>query len=147
MWLYLWAHSATRLPVIGWPVAKLLHWTAKVLTASDIDPRAKIDPSVYIPHATGVVVGETATVGARSIIMPGVVIGAQELMSGKRHADVGADVMIGTGAKILGPLLVGDGAIIGANAVVIEDIPPGAKAVGVPARVIWLPEPASEEAK
>jgi len=136
MRLYLWAHGALRIPVVGWPIAKVLHWTSKVVTASDIDPRAVIHPSVYIPHATGVVVGETATVGERTTIMPGVVLGAQEFMNGKRHADIGARVMIGTGAKVLGPVSVGDDAVIGANAVVIQDVPPSATAVGVPARFV-----------
>lgn len=134
--LYLLSHGACQAGRLGWPFAKLLHWTAKILTAADIDPRAHLHPTVYIPHATGVVIGETATVGADTVIMPGVVIGAQKLTSGKRHADVGARVMVGAGAKVLGPVVVGDDAIIGANAVVIDDVPPGATAVGVPARIV-----------
>jgi len=136
MRLYLWSHGALRVPVVGWPCAKLLHWTSKVLTASDIDPRALIHPSVYVPHAAGVVVGETATVGEGSTIMPGVVLGAQEFMDGKRHADIGARVMVGAGAKVLGPVDVGDDAVIGANAVVIQDVPAGSTVVGVPARLV-----------
>ena len=122
---------------IGRVLGKIVYWLARILTLADIDPRAQIDPTVVITHGSGVVIGETATVGARTRIMPGVVIGARDWASFKRHADVGASVDIGTGAKILGPVTVGDGARIGANAVVLEDVPPGATAVGVPAKLVF----------
>ena len=136
MTLYRASHRCARAGSIGWPFAKLLHWTNKVLTSSDIDPRADIDRSVYIPHAIGVVIGETASIGPNTTIMPGVVIGAAEPTSGKRHANIGADVVIGAGAKILGPVRIADGARIGANAVVLDDVAPGATVVGIPAREV-----------
>ncbi len=93
-----------------------------------------MDPTVVIPHGSGVVIGETATVGARTVIMPGVVIGARDWSQHKRHADIGSDVFLGAGAKILDPVRIGDGARIGANAVVLDDVASGATSIGAPAR-------------
>lgn len=129
------SHRAAGHGPVGWRVALLVYRLGKAVTAADIHPRAIIDPSVRIPHPTGVVIGETARIGLGSTVMPGVVIGSRRPMSGKRHADIGEHVFIGAGAKILGPVKVGDGATIGANAVVLEDVPEGATVVGIPGRV------------
>jgi serine O-acetyltransferase len=134
--LHLIAHELTAIPVVGWPLAKSVYWLSKALTSSDIDPRADIHPTVSIPHATGVVIGETAVVGARSVIMPGVVVGARSWDAHDRHAKIGADVVIGSGAVLLGPVRVGDGARIGANSVVLRDVEPGMTVIGSPARPI-----------
>ena len=119
-------------------LGRLVYWLNKVLISSDIDASASVAYSVFIPHATGVVIGETAVISMGTRIMPGVVIGARSgTISGKRrHAKVGARVFIGAGAKLLGPIVVGDDASIGANAVVIADVPAGATVVGVPTRVV-----------
>jgi serine O-acetyltransferase len=138
--LHLAAHKVSAMPVVGWPLAKSIYWLSKALTSSDIDPRASIHPTVEIPHATGVVIGETAVVGARSVIMPGVVVGARSWDSHDRHAKIGADVVIGSGAVLLGPVRVGDGARIGANSVVLGDVDPGVTVIGSPARPLALLE-------
>lgn len=132
--LHLVAHRLSALPVVGWPLAKSVYWLSKVVTNSDIDPRANIHPSVSIPHATGVVIGETAVVGPRSVIMSGVVVGARSWDAHDRHANIGADVFIGSGAVVLGSVRIGDGARIGANSVVLGDVDPGVTVIGSPAR-------------
>lgn len=138
------AHRLTSATGLRW-LGKLVYWVSKVTTSSDIDPRAVIAADVFVPHATGVVVGATAEIGPRTIIMPGVVIGSRPrnaASEAKRHATIGSDVVLGAGAKVLGPVVIGDGARIGANAVVLADVEAGATVVGVPARVV----PASEDA-
>ncbi len=134
--LYRVSHSCTRLGIVGWPFAKMVHWISRAVTSCDIDPRARIEKGVRVPHSVGVVIGETTTIGAGTIVMPGVVIGARVIGDTyKRHADVGRNVLIGAGAKILGAVRVGDGAQIGANSVVLRDVPAGAKVFGIPATV------------
>jgi len=91
---------------------------------------------VFIDHGMGVVIGETAEIGDDCTLYHGVTLGGTSWNQGKRHPTLGRGVVIGTGAKILGPILVGDGAKIGSNAVVVRDIPPGATAVGIPARIV-----------
>ena len=131
------AHQLTSVSGLRW-LGKIVYWVNKLTTSSDIDPRAAIGEGVFVPHATGVVIGQTSAVGARTIIMPGVVIGSRDGVSedGRRHAMVGADVVVGAGAKLLGPVVIGDGARVGANAVVLTNVPPGATVVGIPARVV-----------
>jgi serine O-acetyltransferase len=137
--LHIIAHKLRAIPVVGWPLSKLTYWFSKVLTSADIDPRADIHPTVSIPHSTGVVIGETAVVGARSVIMSGVVVGARSWDSHDRHAKIGADVIVGTGAVLLGPVRIGDGARIGANSVVLGDVDPGVLVIGSPARPLASP--------
>lgn len=134
--LHLISHGLWKAGAVGRPVAKLVHWTSKALTNCDIDPRAVIDASVDLPHATGVVIGERAVVGARTRIMPGVVIGSRNWDHADRHATIGDDVLIGAGAVVLGAIHIADGARVGANSVVLEDVPAGAVVVGVPARAV-----------
>lgn len=106
-------------------------------TGIEIHPGAIIGEKLFIDHGTGVVIGETAIVGDRVTIFHGVTLGGTgNEKDCKRHPTVGDDVLIGTGAKILGPVNIGDGAKIGANAVVINDIPAGKTAVGIPAKII-----------
>jgi serine O-acetyltransferase len=106
------------------------------LTGIEIHPGAKVGRRVFIDHGMGVVVGETAEIGDDCTIYHGVTLGGTSLNGGKRHPTLGKNVVIGAGAKILGPFLVGDGARIGCNAVVVRAVPPGATAVGIPARII-----------
>lgn len=114
----------------------MLQSATRVMTGVDIHPGAQIGRRVFIDHATGVVIGETAEVGEDVVIFHGVTLGGVAMTPGKRHPTVGNHVMIGAGAKVLGPIEVHDGAKIGANAVVVKDVPCGNVAIGVPARLI-----------
>ena len=129
----LWTHGA-RTP------ARVLSSAARALTGVDIHPEARIGRRVFIDHATGVVIGQTAEVGNDVVIFHGVTLGGVAMIPGKRHPTVGDHVMIGAGAKVLGPITVGAGVKIGANAVVVKDVPCGNVAIGVPARLLPKPE-------
>jgi len=115
-------------------------------TSVDIHPAATIGPGLFIDHAIGVVIGETAVVGADVTIYQGVTLGGTSLEAGKRHPTVENRVTIGAGAKILGPVTVGSGSRIGANAVVVRDVPPDSVVVGVPGQVIARSRPRSASA-
>lgn len=117
-------------------LAYLLHYLMRVLYAMDIHPAARIAPGVVIDHGIGVVIGSTASVGRGTLIYHGVTLGTKHPCTGKRHPDVGENVILGAGAKILGPIKVGNNAIVGANAVVVRDVPENAVVVGVPARLV-----------
>lgn len=107
------------------------------LTGIEIHPGAKIGTCVFFDHAMGVVVGETAEIGDGCTIYQGVTLGGTSLYKGaKRHPTLGKNVVVSAGAKVLGGFVVGDGAKIGSNAVVIKPVPAGATAVGIPARII-----------
>ncbi len=114
-------------------VSHLARW----FTGIEIHPGAVIGQRVFFDHAMGVVVGETAEIGDGCTIYQGVTLGGTSLYKGtKRHPTLGRDVVVSAGAKVLGGFLVGDGAKIGSNAVVIKPVPAGATAVGIPARII-----------
>ena len=134
---WLWRHRA-RLP------ARALAELTRMLTGVDIHPAAAISPGVFIDHATGVVIGETAEIGADVTIYQGVTLGGTSLDQGKRHPTVGDRVVIGAGAKILGPITIGHDSSIGANAVVVKPAPPGSVVVGVPGQVIGRSRPRPE---
>jgi serine O-acetyltransferase len=106
-----------------------------MLTGIEIHPGAKLGRRVFIDHGSGVVIGETAEVGDDVLIYMGVVLGGTALEKVKRHPTIENDVVIGSGASVLGPITVGRGAKIGAGSVVVRPIPPGATVVGVPARI------------
>ncbi len=106
------------------------------LTGIEIHPGAKIGRRVFIDHGMGVVIGETAEIGDDSTLYHGVTLGGTSWNEGKRHPTLGKGVIVGAGAKILGPITIGDGAKIGSNAVVVKDVPEGATAVGIPARIL-----------
>jgi serine O-acetyltransferase len=116
-------------------LARFLSQFARWMTGIEIHPGAVIGQGVFIDHGMGVVIGETAEVGDDVLLFHGATLGGKAMRRGKRHPTLGDRVVVGAGAKVLGPVWVGDGAQIGANAVVIADVPPGAVAVGVPARV------------
>ena len=120
--------------------ARALSSVARAVTGVDIHPEAQIGRRVFIDHATGVVIGQTAQVGNDVVIFHGVTLGGVAMTPGKRHPTVGDHVMIGAGAKVLGPITVGTGVKIGANAVVVKDVPCGNVATGVPARLLPKPE-------
>ena len=108
----------------------------RALTGVEIHPAARIGRSLFIDHGTGVVVGETAQIGDDVTLYQGVTLGGTGFATGKRHPTVQDNVTIGSGAKLLGPITVGHGAKIGANSVVITDVPPNATVVGNPGHVV-----------
>ena len=116
--------------------ARAISQFAKFVTGVEIHPGATIGRGLVIDHGTGVVIGETAEIGDNCTIYQGVTLGGTGKDVGKRHPTIGNDVLIGAGAKVLGPFRVGDGAKIAANAVVLEAIPEDSTAVGIPARVV-----------
>jgi serine O-acetyltransferase len=117
----------------GIPVAPLaVAFTTRAVTGIEIHPAAQIGDEPFIDHGSGVVIGETAEIGDRVTIYQGVTLGGTGFARGKRHPTIGDDVTIGSGAKLLGPITVGHGAKVGANTVVIEDIPPCSTVVGNP---------------
>ena len=120
--------------------ARALSSVVRAVTGVDIHPEAQIGRRVFIDHATGVVIGQTAQVGNDVVLFHGVTLGGVAMTPGKRHPTVGDHVMIGAGAKVLGPITVGTGVKIGANAVVVKDVPCGNVAIGVPARLLPKPE-------
>jgi serine O-acetyltransferase len=116
-------------------ISNLNRW----LTSIEIHPAAKLGEGVFIDHGIGVIIGETAEVGDNVTMYQGVTLGGTSLeRDKKRHPTLGKGVIIGAGAKILGPLLIGDGARIGSNAVVLADVPPNVTVVGIPARQVGL---------
>jgi serine O-acetyltransferase len=115
--------------------ARLISQGARNMTGIEIHPGAKIGKCFFIDHGMGVVVGETAIIGDNVLLYQGVTLGGTGLAKGKRHPTIGNNVVIGTGAKVLGNITIGDNSYIGANAVVIKDVPANATVVGVPGRV------------
>jgi serine O-acetyltransferase len=113
-------------------VPGVLAYLTRSVTGVEIHPAARIGPELFIDHGSGVVIGETAEIGERVTLYQGVTLGGTGFQRGKRHPTLGDNVTVGSGAKLLGPIAVGDGAKIGANTVVIEDVPPGATVVGNP---------------
>jgi serine O-acetyltransferase len=106
------------------------------LTGIEIHPGATIGRRFFIDHGMGVVIGETAEIGDDVTLYHGVTLGGTSWKEGKRHPTLGNGVVVGAGAKILGPIYIGDGAKIGSNAVVVRDVPAGATAAGIPARIL-----------
>ena len=118
-------------------ISRIISQRARKVTGIEIHPGAIIGESLFIDHGMGVVIGETAQIGNNVLMYHGVTLGGTGLDKGvKRHPTVEDDVIIGAGAKILGPITIGKGAKIGANAIVLKDVPPYATAVGIPARII-----------
>jgi serine O-acetyltransferase len=134
VWAYRLAHRLWREPGMRLP-ARLVSQLARMVTGIEIHPGATIGRRLFIDHGMGVVIGETTTVGDDVLLFHGTTLGGRSMSHGKRHPTLGDRVVVGAGAKVLGPVEIGDGAQIGANAVVVKDVPAGAVAVGVPARV------------
>ncbi|MDT5347217.1 MAG: serine O-acetyltransferase [Mycobacterium sp.] len=135
---WLWQRGARLL-------ARTLAELTRILTGVEIHPGAVLGPGLFIDHATGVVIGETAEVGEDVTIFHGVTLGGTGRKTGKRHPTVGDRVTIGAGAKVLGPIKIGDDSRIGANAVVVKEVPSSAVVVGVPGQIVSRPGPASED--
>lgn len=117
-------------------VARLLSQLGRWLTGIEIHPGAKIGKRFFIDHGMGVVIGETAEIGDDVTLYHGVTLGGTTWRKEKRHPTLGNNVVVGAGAKILGPVMIGDNARVGSNSVVVKDVPAGATVVGIPGRVI-----------
>jgi serine O-acetyltransferase len=137
-----------------WLWGQKLHFLARFcshigrwITGIEIHPGATIGRRVFIDHGMGVVIGETAEISEDCTLYHGVTLGGTSWNKGKRHPTLAKGVVIGAGAKVLGPILVGEGAKIGSNAVVVRDVPAGATAVGIPARIILDEADKSREEK
>ena len=147
----LWQRGSTR------TLARTLSQFARFMTGVEIHPGATIGRRFFIDHGMGIVIGETAEIGDDVTLYQGVTLGGTGKDTGKRHPTIGNGVLIGAGAKVLGPFKVGDNSNIAAGAVVLEEIPPDSTAVGVPARVVkrrgkrvdldqvHIPDPVSQE--
>ncbi len=143
------AHACWRsgLPGFKW-LGRFVSQVSRWLTGIEIHPGAVVGRGVFIDHGMGVVVGETAEIGDGCTIYQGVTLGGTSLTKGaKRHPTLGNNVVVSAGAKVLGGFLVGEGAKIGSNAVVIKPVPAGATAVGIPARIIASKDEVTEADK
>ncbi|GAA6525047.1 serine O-acetyltransferase EpsC [Intrasporangium sp. DVR] len=134
IWAHRGLHELWKLPGGRLP-ARVLGTVTRSVTGVEIHPAARIGRRFFIDHGMGVVIGETAEVGDDVMLYHGVTLGGRSMAHVKRHPTVGNRVTIGAGARVLGPVLIGDDTQIGANAVVVKDVPAGAVAVGVPAEL------------
>ena len=117
-------------------IARLISQFARFLTGIEIHPGAKIGRRLFMDHGMGIVIGETATVGDDCTIYHGVTLGGTGKERKKRHPDIGNHVMVGCGTKILGPIKIGDNVKIGANSVILKDVPGNVTIVGVPGKIV-----------
>lgn len=143
IWMHRIAHALWRRGFCT--VARVVSHLGRTLSGIEIHPGAKLDRRVFIDHGAGVVIGETAEIGKDCVLYQGVTLGGISLERGKRHPTVEDHVVIGAGAKVLGPITLGHGARVGANSVVIRDVPPGATVVGIPAQEVRRRDPAEAE--
>ena len=134
VWIHRASHGLWNLG-LKW-IARLLSMVARWITGIEIHPGAKIGRRVFLDHGLGIVIGETTEIGDDCTLYHGVTLGGTSWNRGKRHPTLGRGVVVGAGAKILGPIVIGDGAQIGSNAVVVKPVPAGATAVGIPARIL-----------
>jgi serine O-acetyltransferase len=133
----IWYRLAHWLWLAGWRFpARLLSWLGRQMSNVDIHPGARIGRRFFIDHGAGVVIGETAEIGDDVTLYHGVTLGGTSWSPGKRHPTLEDGVIVGAGAKILGPITVGRGTRVGANSVVINGTPPDVTVVGIPARVV-----------
>jgi len=134
LWLHRAAHAlylrGMRLP------ARLLSQLSRFITGIEIHPGARIGPGFFIDHGMGIVIGETTEIGEDVTLYQGVTLGGTGKETGKRHPTVGDGVIVGTGARVLGPVQIGEGAKLGAGAIVIKDVPPNSTVVGNPGRPV-----------
>jgi serine O-acetyltransferase len=129
---------AHRLWQRGWfTLARFVSHVCRFLTGIEIHPAARLGPGLFIDHGMGVVIGETAEVGANVSLLQGVTLGGTSRQREKRHPTLGDNVVVGAGAKIIGAFKIGDGSRIGAGSVVVREVPPNSVVVGVPGRVTY----------
>ncbi len=141
----LWHRLSHRLWSWGFKwLARLSSTLARWFTGIEIHPGANVGRRVFIDHGMGVVIGETAVIGDDCTLYHGVTLGGATWNKGKRHPTLESGVIVGAGAKILGPITLGAGAKVGSNAVVVRDVPAGATAIGIPARIL---DPVQEKAR
>ena len=133
VWAHRIAHALWQRPGLRTP-ARLLSQFTRFLTGIEIHPAATVGRRVFIDHGTKIVIGETAVVGDDVMMYQGVTLGGRALDKTKRHPTIGNRVMLGSGCRILGPVTIGDDSAIGANAVVVTDIPANSVAIGIPAQ-------------
>jgi len=142
-----WAHRIAhclwrwRLKLLARVLAQLTRW----LTGIEIHPGATIGNRFFIDHGMGVVIGETAEIGDDCTLYHGVTLGGTSWEKAKRHPTLGKNVVVGAGAKILGPITIGDDARVGSNSVVVKDVPAGATVVGIPGRIVIAKDDANSE--
>jgi serine O-acetyltransferase len=134
----IWGHRvAHALWGAGWlTLARWVSHASRFMTGIEIHPAARLGQGLFIDHGMGIVIGETAEIGDDCTLYHGVTLGGVSWNQGKRHPTLGNGVVAGAGAKMLGPIRVGDNAKVGSNAVVVRDVPAGATAVGIPARIL-----------
>ncbi len=133
--LHGWARwlDAHRLGSAG----RMVQLINRIVTGADIDIAAQVSSHAVIPHTIGLVIGATSIVEQGAVLMPHVVLGAtSHALEGRRHPHIGQNAVIGAGAKVLGPIIIGAGAKVGANAVVVKDVPDGVTVLGIPAKPI-----------
>ncbi len=117
-------------------IARLLSQVGRMITGIEIHPGAKIGKGLFIDHGMGVVIGSTTEIGNNCTIYHGVTLGGTTNVMGKRHPTLGDNIMVGCGAKVLGAIIIGNNVKIGANAVVVKDVPSNSTVVGIPGRII-----------
>lgn len=145
-----WLHRANH---VLWNIglcwlARFLSHLGRIFTGVEIHPAAKLGVRIFIDHGMGVVIGASSEVGDDCSIYQGVTLGGTtQIFRGKRHPTLEPGVIVGAGAKVLGPIVIGEGARIGSNAVVVKEVPPGCTAVGVPAHVIGKSADSSEDSE
>jgi serine O-acetyltransferase len=118
-----------------YPISYLLYMISKILYSMDIHPAARLEPGIVIDHGIGIVIGSTATVKKGTLIYHQVTLGAKHIKKGKRHPDIGENVIIGAGSKVLGDIIIGDNSVIAANSVVLRDVPSNCLVAGAPAKI------------
>jgi serine O-acetyltransferase len=128
-------------------LARVLSNVARLFTGIEIHPGATIGRRFFIDHGMGVVIGETTEIGDDCTLYHGVTLGGTSWSKGKRHPTLGNDVVIGAGAKVLGPIMINDGVRIGSNAVVLKDVPAGTTVIGVPGRVVTIKDHAEPDSR
>jgi serine O-acetyltransferase len=131
---WLWGHKFFL-------AGRLVSHISRFLTGIEIHPGARLGPGFFIDHGMGVVIGETSEVGENVTLYHGVTLGGTSTKKEKRHPTLGNNVIVGAGAKVLGPVMVGDGARIGAGSVVVNDVPPNSTVVGIPGKVAYGKDP------
>ncbi len=144
-------HALTCYKISSWlwrrkfyTLGRFVSHLGRVFSGIEIHPGAKIGERLFIDHGMGVVIGETAEIGDDVTLYQGVTLGGTSLAKGKRHPTLEDGVIVGSGAQILGPFTVGAGARVGANAVVVNAVPPGVTVVGIPAKIVQRSQPKPE---
>jgi len=137
VWAIAWYRIANRLHTHNWKrLARIIMGINQIITNIDIHPAATIGNRVFIDHGTGVVIGETSIIEDDVLIYQGVTLGGVNLSAGKRHPTIKKGAVIGAGAKVLGNITIGEDSKVGANSVVVKEVPDRSTAIGIPARVV-----------